>query len=145
MFPVIWKPVDWFAMQTNWLVSILRGTLVNNGLKRIKTVLQRRDVRWDCFSALISLFLLINKVFMRKICFTTVIIGIKPIKCLDFLHYTVKLLIINNFFSVAFSNQIQTRNAVILSIILDTGWYGIEYSLINTKIHAKTNISFPLT
>ena len=34
-FPIIYKPVNWFALQINWLVFIWWGTLVVNGL--IKT------------------------------------------------------------------------------------------------------------
>ena len=32
-FPIIYKPVNWFVLQINWLVSIWWGTLVINGLK----------------------------------------------------------------------------------------------------------------
>ena len=33
VFPIIYKPVNWFVLQINWLVSIWWGTLVINGLK----------------------------------------------------------------------------------------------------------------
>ena len=33
MFPIIKKPVNWFALQVNWLVSIWWETLVVNELK----------------------------------------------------------------------------------------------------------------
>ena len=32
MFPIIKKPANWFAMQINWLISILWGKLVDNEL-----------------------------------------------------------------------------------------------------------------
>ena len=35
MFPIIKKPVNWFAMQINWLVPIWLGTLIINGLKNV--------------------------------------------------------------------------------------------------------------
>ena len=34
-FPIISKPVNWFAFEINWLVSIWWGTLVVNGLKML--------------------------------------------------------------------------------------------------------------
>ena len=36
MFPIIYKPVNCFAEQLNWQVSIWRGTLVANGLSSCK-------------------------------------------------------------------------------------------------------------
>ena len=38
MFLIIYKPVSWFALQINWLVSIWLGTLVVNVLKKINKI-----------------------------------------------------------------------------------------------------------
>ena len=34
MFPIIWKPVNWFAEQIKWLISVWWGILVVNGLSQ---------------------------------------------------------------------------------------------------------------
>ena len=44
MFLIIQKPVNWFALQINWLVSVWMGTLVDNGLIMIFAQFQHNNL-----------------------------------------------------------------------------------------------------
>ena len=38
MFPIIEKPINWFSLQINWLVSIWSGTLVIGLINKLENV-----------------------------------------------------------------------------------------------------------
>ena len=117
MFPVIKRPVNWFALQINWLVSMWWGTLVVNGL-----ILFRKKISFLNYLFIVKVgflsFIILALAFSKIIN----IIKIKLMHTFSCLHKIYKL-----FWSISIHWSMKKIYIVNFQPTLDMSWFTITY------------------